>query len=182
MTTWLDTGLLRTAANNSRAADEAGLQLAADIACGKVEQLCGPVLLTTITDERVPGCGACRELATKYRIRALTAVKSYADGSTLTLSDYDAGPAMTGQTLWRKDGGTLPSDLRVTYTTGGTSATVVTESWAIGAAVLIGQQWLRTMRVFGPNPNTKGESGAFLIPNAAQALMADHLLAPGGFA
>lgn len=182
MTTWLDTGLLRAAANNSRAADEAGLQLAADIACAKVEELCGPVLLTTVTDELVRGGSGCSALATRYYIRALTAVKSYPDGTTLTLTDYAAAPAMTGQTLWRKDGGTLSSDLLVTYTTGGTSATVA-DSWAIAAAQLIGQQYLKLMRVFGPNPNAAAEGGTRdLVPTGAMHLMADHLLAPGGFA
>ena len=51
--------------------------------------------------------------------------------------------------------------------------------WAFSAALHIGQQHMRTLRRFGQT--TEGPQG-FLVPAAAMEEMADHLLAPDGFA
>ncbi len=171
--TWLDTSALRIASNNSRPADEAGLQEAVDIACAKVEELCGPVLLTTVTAEIVTGSGYALALA--YRAASLSSLATYPAGTALTVTDY----RVDGQLLMRKDGDWITGPLSVTYSTGAASAPV----WALGAAKLIAQQWLRLMRVFGPNPGAAAEGGTRdLVPMGAMHLMGDHLLAPGGFA
>lgn len=51
MASWIDNSLLRTFVKNVNADDEAMISLAVDVACGKVEELCGPIVNTTVTGE-----------------------------------------------------------------------------------------------------------------------------------
>ncbi len=169
---WIDNSLLRTFVKNTNADDEAMIALAVDVACGKVEELCGPIANTTVT-ETVTIRGD--QLVTKYRATALTAIATES-GTTLTTADW----VIDGQLMRNKAGTCYTGRLTLTYAAGYFDPlTGDAPAWARSAALHIGQQHMRTMRRFGQT--TEGPQG-FLVPAAAMEEMADHLLAPDGFA
>ena len=170
---WLDPSALRSFVKNTNADDEAMITLAVDVACGKVEELCGPIANTTVT-ETVTIRGD--QLVTKYRATALTAIATES-GTTLTTADW----VIDGQLMRNKAGTCYTGRLTLTYTAGYFDATNLSASapaWARSAALHIGQQHMRTLRRFGQA--AEGPVG-FLVPAAAMDEMADHLLAPDGF-
>ena len=174
MASWIDNSLLRTFVKNTNADDEAMIGLAVDVACGKVEELCGPIVNTTVT-ETVTIRGY--QLVTKYRATALTAIATES-GTALTAADW----VIDGQLMRNKAGRCYDEVLVVTYTSGyfdDTNPSAKAPAWARSAALHIGQQHVRTLRRFGQT--TDGPTG-FLIPAVAMEEMADHLLAPDGFA
>ena len=174
---WVETSLLRTFVKNANADDEAMIGLAVDVACGVVEELCGPIANTTVT-ETVTIRGY--QLVTKYRATALTAIATES-GTALTAADW----VIDGQLMRNKAGRCYDEVLVVTYTSGYFNSADSPEvkraaaPWAFSAALHIGQQHMRTLRRFGQT--TEGPVG-FLVPAAAMEEMADHLLAPDGFA
>ena len=171
---WLDPSVLRTFVKNTNADDEAMIALAVDVGCGKVEELCGPIANTTVT-ETVTIRGD--QLVTKYRATALTAIATES-GTTLTTADW----VIDGQLMRNKAGTCYTGRLTLTYTAGYFDATNLSASapaWARSAALYIGQQHMRTLRRFGQT--TEGPQG-FLVPAAAMEEMKDYLLTPGGFA
>lgn len=174
---WITTADLRTYALNGKAADESMLTDAVAGACGKVVDLCGPVITETVTDERVRVSGA-REACLKWRASALSALSVFSSGLALTPSDW----WVEGQVLSRRDGSKIPSDLLVTYTSGRVAAAAdvaVNAVWARDAALIVAAQYVRARLARNPaDPVPVG----FLVPNQAQELMASHLLAPLGFA
>lgn len=178
MASWIDNSLLRTFVKNVNADDEAMISLAVDIACGKVEELCGPIVNTTVTGE-VHDVRGSDELCLRYRATSLVSITTEA-GTTLTPSDW----AVDGQLLRNKAGRCYDEVLVVTYTSGYFNSADSPEvkraaaPWAFSAALHIGQQHMRTLRRFGQA--AEGPVG-FLVPAAAMDEMADHLLAPDGF-
>lgn len=174
MASWIDNSLLRTFVKNVNADDEAMIGLAVDVACGKVEELCGPIVNTTVTGE-VHDVRGSDELCLRYRATSLVSITTEA-GTTLTPSDW----AVDGQVLRNKAGRCYDEVLVVTYTSGyfdDTNPSAKAPAWARSAALHIGQQHMRTLRRFGQT--TEGPQG-FLVPAAAMEEMADHLLAPDG--
>ena len=172
MASWIDNSLLRTFVKNVNADDEAMISLAVDVACGKVEELCGPIVNTTVTGE-VHDVRGSDELCLRYRATSLVSITTEA-GTTLTPSDW----AIDGQLLRNKSGTCYGDVLVVSYTTGYIATGDTAPAWARSAALHIGQQHMRTLRRFGQT--TEGPQG-FLVPAAAMEEMADHLLAPDGF-
>ena len=171
---WLDPSALRSFVKNLNADDEEMINLAVDVACGMVEELCGPIANTTVT-EAVSIRGD--QMVTKYRATALTAIATES-GTTLTTADW----VIDGQLMRNKAGRCYDEVLVVTYTSGyfdDTNPSAKAPAWARSAALHIGQQHTRTLRRFGQT--TDGPTG-FLIPAVAMEEMADHLLAPDGFA
>jgi len=171
---WVETSLLRTFVKNVNADDEAMIGLAVDVACGKVEELCGPIANTTVTESVTARSGKSK---LRYRATSLVSITTEA-GTTLTPSDW----AVDGQVLRNKAGRCYDEVLVVTYTSGyfdDTNPSAKAPAWARSAALHIGQQHMRTLRRFGQT--TEGPQG-FLVPAAAMEEMADHLLAPDGFA
>ena len=173
---WIETSLLRTFVKNVNADDEAMIGLAVDVACGKVEELCGPIANTTVTESVTVRSGKSK---LRYRATSLVSITTEA-GTTLTPSDW----AVDGQVLRNKAGRCYDEVLVVTYTSGYFNSADSPEvkraaaPWAFSAALHIGQQHMRTLRRFGQT--TEGPQG-FLVPAAAMEEMADHLLAPDGF-
>ena len=170
---WIDNSLLRTFVKNTNADDEAMIALAVDVACGKVEELCGPIANTTVTESVTVRSGKSK---LRYRATSLVSITTEA-GTTLTPSDW----AVDGQVLRNKAGRCYDEVLVVTYTSGyfdDTNPSAKAPAWARSAALHIGQQHMRTLRRFGQT--TEGPQG-FLVPAAAMEEMADHLLAPDGF-
>ena len=174
---WLDPSVLRSFVKNTNADDEAMIALAVDVGCGKVEELCGPIANTTVT-ETVTIRGD--QLVTKYRATALTAIATES-GTTLTTADW----VIDGQLMRNKAGTCYTGRLTLTYTAGYFNSADSPEvkraaaPWAFSAALHIGQQHMRTLRRFGQT--TEGPQG-FLVPAAAMEEMKDYLLTPGGFA
>lgn len=168
---WIETSLLRTFVKNVNADDEAMIGLAVDVACGVVEELCGPIANTTVTESVTARSGKSK---LRYRATSLVSITTEA-GTTLTPSDW----AIDGQLLRNKSGTCYGDVLVVSYTTGYIATGDTAPAWARSAALHIGQQHMRTMRRFGQT--TEGPQG-FLVPAAAMEEMADHLLAPDGFA
>lgn len=170
---WIDPSLLRVFVKNVNADDEAMIGLAVDVACGVVEELCGPIANTTVTESVTARSGKSK---LRYRATSLVSITTEA-GTTLTPSDW----AVDGQVLRNKAGRCYDEVLVVTYTSGyfdNTNPSAKAPAWARSAALHIGQQHMRTLRRFGQT--TEGPQG-FLVPAAAMEEMADHLLAPDGF-
>lgn len=171
---WLDPSVLRSFVKNLNADDEEMINLAVDVACGMVEELCGPIANTTVTESVTARSGKSK---LRYRAASLVSITTEA-GTTLTPSDW----AVDGQVLRNKAGRCYDEVLVVTYTSGyfdDTNPSAKAPAWARSAALHIGQQHMRTLRRFGQT--TEGPQG-FLVPAAAMEEMADHLLAPDGFA
>lgn len=171
MASWLDLDTAKQFINYTKLTgqDDAALELELNLAMEKVEELCGPVTTTAVTAEIVDGSGYA--LALDYRVTTLTSLATYPGGTALTVTDYRPD----GQVLRRKDGGWISGPLSVTYTTGAASA----PSWAKAAALeIVRQRWI-TRR--SPARGQTVPEG-FLVSRQAQELMADHLLAPDGFA
>lgn len=170
---WIDPSLLRVFVKNTNADDEAMIGLAVDVACGTVEELCGPIANTTVTESVTALSGKSK---LRYRATSLVSITTEA-GTALTPSDW----AVDGQVLRNKAGRCYDEVLVVTYTSGyfdDTNPSAKAPAWARSAALHIGQQHMRTMRRFGQT--TEGPQG-FLVPAAAMEEMSDHLLAPDGF-
>ena len=170
---WLDPSVLRSFVKNTNADDEEMINLAVDVACGKVEELCGPIANTTVTESVTARSGKSK---LRYRATSLVSITTEA-GTTLTPSDW----AVDGQLLRNKAGRCYDEVLVVTYASGyfdDTNPSAKAPAWARSAALHIGQQHMRTLRRFGQT--TEGPQG-FLVPAAAMEEMADHLLAPDGF-
>ena len=167
MAAWVDLDTFANFVRNNSPADRADLADALETGCNMVDALCGPTVTTTIV-ERVKAGGY--ELPLSARAASLTSLATYVGGTALTKTDYD----ISGQLLFRRDGGWIGDDLVVTYTAGAATA----PKWAVDAARLIGQQWWLSRLRPGPNQVPVG----YLVPKQADELMAGHLLAPGGFA
>ena len=170
MTTWLTVEDLRGYVKNTKAtgAEDASLQLSLEVGVGKVEELCGPVVETTVY-ERVTGSGP--ELVLSFRAESLTSVATVA-GSVLTLADYRVDGS---QLLRREDDGRITGPLNVAYVAGWATA----PWWAKSAALdIAAQDWRSRLSLPGQAPVPAG----FLVPNTAAEKMKDHLLAPLGFA
>ena len=170
MTTWLTVEDLRGYVNNTKAtgAEDASLLLSLEVGVGKVEELCGPVVETSVV-ERVSGSGTA--LVLSFRAASLVEVAS-TSGTVLTLADFYAD----GQLLKRDDDGRITGPLNVTYLSGEATA----PAWAKSAALDIAAQDWRS-RLAMPGQQQPVPSG-FLVPNKAAEKMKDHLLAPLGFA
>ena len=174
---WVETSLLRTFVKNVNADDEAMIGLAVDVACGVVEELCGPIANTTVTESVTARSGKSK---LRYRATSLVSITTEA-GTALTPSDW----AIDGQLLRNKSGTCHDDVLVVTYSSGYFNSADSPEvkraaaPWAFSAALHIGQQHMRTLRRFGQT--AEGPVG-FLVPIAAMEEMADHLLTPDGFA
>ena len=170
---WLDPSALRSFVKNLNADDEEMINLAVDVACGMVEEMCGPIVNTTVTESVTARSGKSK---LRYRATSLVSITTEA-GTTLTPSDW----AVDGPVLRNKAGRCYDEVLVVTYTSGyfdDTNPSAKAPAWARSAALHIGQQYMRTLRRFGQT--TEGPQG-FLVPAAAMEEMAGHLLAPDGF-
>ena len=172
---WLGTQALRLFVKNLKTDDEAWLQMAVETACGKVEELCGPIAITTLSEGHdIDGGSICLGA----NVRSVVSIAGQV-GGTYTVTDWE----FNGQVLRRRLGATANDVLTVTYTAGyfdADDANAEPPIWATYAALLIAQQWLRTSGRFA----TTMEPGpvGFLVPFAATEAMRDHLLAPDGFA
>ena len=170
MTAWLTVDDLRAEVRNTKAtgAEDAALQLSVEVGVGKVEELCGPVVETTVY-ERVTGSGP--ELVLSFRAESLTAIAT-TSGTALTLAEYRVDGS---QLLRRDDDGRITGPLNVQYVAGWATA----PWWAKAAALNIAaQHWKSRLTMPGQQPVPAG----FLVSNQAAELMKDHLLAPLGFA
>lgn len=166
---WLPPDLLRGFIKNGSPGDETFLELAVDGACAKVDELCGPTLLTTITDEFVP-VGSRRKVMLSCRVRQLMTVVDSATGDELT------GFSAWRQRLQRDDRAQIGTDLLVTFTSGADAA----PTWATSAALSIAQQYLRSMRRFAQaGAQAVDAPVGFLVPKVAMDFMEDHLLIRG---
>jgi len=169
---WLDPSALRSFVKNTNADDEAMIALAVDVACGKVEELCGPIANTTVT-ETVTIRGD--QLVTKYRATALTAIATES-GTTLTTADW----VIDGQLMRNKAGTCYTGRLTLTYAAGYFDPlTGDAPAWATSATLIIAAQFVRSRLARNPaDPVPVG----FLVPNQAMEMMSGHLLTPEGFA
>lgn len=174
---WITADDLRGFIKNVAAQDETFLDLAVDVACGKVEDLCGPIEFATITDEVSEVVGSDRVKLAAYVTRTLTKVADLRTGFEYPLTDWLAD----GQVLRRRDKCRIPADILVSYETGYFDPAVVgvkAPAWARSMALHIGQQYLITMRRFGAQQGANPVPTGFLVPNAALAVGHDYLLAP----
>lgn len=175
MTTFITTADLRAYVNNAKAADEAQLQRAVDVACAAVEDGygdlpgCGPILSTSLVEVLDGGATA---LVLGARASAVTSVETYPAGVALTAADF----RVSGQILRRTDGGTIPA-VEVTYATGYDEA----PAWAREAALTIAAHYWQT-RLRTPGQPQPGTGLGYLVPDQAAAMLEPHRLAPLGFA
>lgn len=180
MEPWITTSDLRNAAGAKMAIDEDKFVDAVAIACGKVEEMCGPIAWATVTDELVPASRA-KGVLLKYRAtRGLTAVSTDA-GVVLDVDDF----RVSGRLLKLKDGGRIGTALRVSYETGyfdPTEAGATAPTWARSMAKLIGHQYLRIERRFKLDSATADDltQTHFLVPAVALDVGRDYLLTHGG--
>lgn len=173
---WITADDLRSAAGAKQAFDQDRFEEAAEIACDKVEELCGPITWATITAEHVEVAGSDRVCLGASVTRGLVTVADYLTGSAYTLTDWD----WDGQVLFRKDRAPIYRDLSVTYQTGYYDDTVdgaKAPAWARGMAKIIGLQYLRVVKrfVLGEDVTTT----AFIVPDAALILGHDYLIVQG---
>ena len=162
---------LRGYVNNTKAtgAEDASLLLSLEVGVGKVEELCGPVVTTAVT-ERVEVDSFAAVM--KFRAASLTSVTTVS-GTVLSAADFRVDGT---QLLTRADGGRMPDGpLNVTYLSG----EAIAPAWAKSAALdIAAQDWRSRLSM----PGQPQAPAGFLVPNRATEKMADHLLAPLGFA
>ena len=175
MTTFITTADLRAYVNNGKAADEAQLQAAVDVACAAVEDGSGdtpgvgPVLEVSRT-ENVYAYGSA--LVLSARVSSLTSIATYPGGVAQAVGDFRA----SGQVLQRVDGG-LFGPVTVVYVTG----SALVPSWAREAALVIAAHYWQS-RLKMPGAPQPGVGIGYLVPAQAEAMLAPHRLAPLGFA
>lgn len=184
MATWITSSDLRDQAGAKQPSDEPKFVEAVELACAKVEELCGPIQWTTATDD-LEVRGSDRGCL-KYRAQAqgespaLVSVTT-AEGLALTTSDF----RVDGQVLRRRDGDVIRTDLVVAYRTGYYDPSVEgakAPTWARAMAKMIGHQLLRVGR---RNQLDQARSEDltqthFEVPAAALDVGRDYLLWRGG--
>ena len=172
---WITADDLRGAAGAKQAFDQDKFEEAAEIACQKVEELCGPIAWATITGERVEVDGA-DEVCLKYRVtRGLTDVSAYYPAVTYLLSDWLAD----GQVLKRKTRMPIYADLSVSYLTGYYDDTVVDAKapfWARAMAKMIGHQYLRVGKRYRMDADDDLSQTHFIIPAPALEVGRNYLI------
>ena len=151
----------------------AGFERAVDAAARAVRSKCGPVLSESLTHRTYATRDA---VVLPYRVAALTSVTP-TGGTAETLTDYYAD----GQLVRRVDGGTIAAGT-IAYTSGWAYEDVPAD--LLGAGFEIARHlWvtqLGNQRNGGSGADQPG--AAWLWPKQAEALAADYMLAPLGFA
>ena len=147
----------------------AGFERAVDAAARAVRSKCGPVLSEALTHRTYATQDA---VVLPYRVAALTSVTP-TGGTADTLTDYYAD----GQLVRRVDGGAIAAGT-IAYTSGWAHEDVPAD--LVGAGYELARHLWRTQL---GNQRTGDENGsAWLWPKQAEALAADYMLAPLGFA
>lgn len=172
MAAWITTTDLRNHVGAKSAGDEDKFEEAVEIACSKVEELCGPIEWATIVDELVPAPLRARARILQCRpTRGITAVETV-DGVALGTDEFTIGrqsltPASTYAGV----------DLMVTYSTGyfDPAGNGVAPAWARGMAKMIGAQYLRIAKRFTLQGDDLTQT-TFVVPAAAMDLGSDYLL------
>ena len=176
---WITADDLRSAAGAKQAFDQDRFEEAAEIACDKVEELCGPITWATITAEHVEVAGSDRVcLAARATRAGVTVVADYLTGSAYTLTDWD----WDGQVLFRKDRAPITADLAVTYETGYFDDTVEdakAPAWARGMAKLIGHQYIRVAKRYRMDADDDTSQTHFVTPSSALDLGHKYLIVQG---
>ena len=129
-------------------------------ACGKVRDMCGPIFpLETVFEVVTVRRGWA---PTRYQAVEITSLS----GGSLPVDITDFGFKSPSLSSGR---------VAVTYKAG----YEVAPDWAVSAALIIARHLWRTR--LGPNRNNpEAQPGVgYLVPNQAEALMADHLLPRG---
>ena len=151
----------------------AGFERAVDAAARAVRSKCGPVLSEALTHRTYATRDA---VVLPYRVAALTSVTP-TGGTADTLTDYYAD----GQLVPRVDGGAIAAGT-IAYTSGWAYEDVPAD--LLGAGFEIARHlWvtqLGNQRNGGSGADQPG--AAWLWPRQAEALAADYMLAPLGFA
>ena len=151
----------------------AGFERAVDAAARAVRSKCGPVLSEALTHRMYATRDA---VVLPYRVAVLTSVTP-TGGTADTLTDYYAD----GQLVWRVDGGAIAAGT-IAYTSGWAHEDVPAD--LLGAGFEIARHlWvtqLGNQRNGGSGADQPG--AAWLWPKQAEALAADYMLAPLGFA
>lgn len=151
----------------------AEFKFAVDSAASEVEQKCGPVLLTTIS-EPIPARAS--EHVLRYRAASVASLVP-SIGEALP----PAGLAVSGQRLWRLDGGRIPVGT-VTYTSGWPLEEVPLNLRFAGS--LLARHLWRTQ--LGNQRANEGDlapgTTAWLWPAQARELARPFMLAPTVFA
>ena len=151
----------------------AGFERAVDAAARAVRSKCGPVLSESLTHRTYATVDA---VVLPYRVAALTSVTP-TGGTAETLTDYYAD----GQLVRRVDGGAITAGT-IAYTSGWAHEDVPAD--LLGAGFEIARHlWvtqLGNQRNGGSGADQPG--AAWLWPKQAEALAADYMLAPLGFA
>ena len=151
----------------------AGFERAVDAAARAVRSKCGPVLSEALTHRMYATVDA---VVLPYRVAALTSVTP-TGGTAETLTDYYAD----GQLVRRVDGGAITAGT-IAYTSGWAHEDLPAD--LLGAGFEIARHlWvtqLGNQRNGGSGADQPG--AAWLWPRQAEALAADYMLAPLGFA
>ena len=151
----------------------AGFERAVDAAARAVRSKCGPVLSEALTHRMYATVDA---VVLPYRVAVLTSVTP-TGGTADTLTDYYAD----GQLVRRVDGGAIAAGA-IAYTSGWAHEDVPAD--LLGAGFEIARHlWvtqLGNQRNGGSGADQPG--AAWLWPRQAEALAADYMLAPLGFA
>jgi len=175
---WITAEDLRGTAGAKQAFDQDKFEDAAEIACQKVEELCGPIAWAAIAGERVEVSGA-DEVCLRYRVtRGLTDVSAFYPATPYLLTDWIA----EGQVLKHRVRTPIYADLSVSYQTGYFDDTVTdakAPAWARVMAKLISQQYLRVAKRFNISADDPITGIGFLIPDAALDVGHDYLIIRG---
>lgn len=175
---WITPEDLRDQAGARQPIDQHRFEDACEVACAKVEDLCGPIPWTRVVDELAAISGSA-EACLRFQVtRGLLEVRTSA-GAQLPLSDW----RVDGQVIARRDGAAIGADILVTYDTGHFDASddaVRAPVWAREMAKLIGHQYLRIGRRFRLQEDPDLTGTGYLVPAAALEVAGDHLLWRGG--
>lgn len=167
MPNFLDIDELRTFLNATRgsAADLEQVDACAEAACDAVEDLCGPVMFTTVTDEHVEASRG--RFTTDHPVESVQSAVTLSTGSVVDVTGWrPSGRVVAGVTV--------SGELLVTYTTG----YAVAPPWAETAAKIIARHLWRTQ--IGPMARNEAQQGSgFLVPNQAMALLEPHVTPAG---
>lgn len=166
MATWVELSAFQKYVGNTKDSDAEVLQVAIDLGCAKVDELCGPTITTSVT-EYVDGGGYELPLLKGWPT-SITSITETRSGAVLDADDF----ITRGQILRRHDRDWIEPDLTVVYSAGATTA----PRWAVSAAMAIAKQWLNGR--LGRNPQDPTTLTGFLVPKQATEIMHDHLLAP----
>lgn len=165
----------------------------------RVDELCGPVVIRTITDELHDG-GSNLIFPRYLPVATVTTLAEYDSNgvaTTLTAEDYDTKPAdgylLDGELIRRRSSGTDylfvwgRRNVRLTYTAGRAASTsAVSEQFKRAALIILAHMWReehgQAAQGFTPNGDIVTVGAGWAIPRRARDLLGNQMRPSAVFA